>query len=92
MRTAVIKKKQNKSRCLIRWKYILFNTTESIEQLNYAQQLACDIGIDELDFVITACGAHDLSVTPPQVMNTIDVVNNYILSNRIFNKTVVSRS
>lgn len=92
MKKAVCRKKETKSNCKIRWKYILFNTTESVDQLSLAQEIARDIGIDELDFVITACGAQDMSVLPPINMNTISKVSEYLHSNRIFDKTVVSRS
>lgn len=92
MRTAAEAKRQFKSDCLIRWKYILFDSTESVEQLNAAQLLAKELGIDELDFVITACGSHDLSVLPPQKMNSIDIVKSYLNDNKIFPNAVTSRS
>ncbi len=92
MREAARTKKETHKNCRIRWKYILFDTSESVELLNKAQHLASEIGIDELDFVITACGAADGSVTPPKVMNTIDKMNEYIQSNPIFPTTIVSRS
>lgn len=92
MRTAANRKLETKSKCIVRWKYILFDTTESIDQLNQAQKIAQEIGIDELDFVITACGAYDLSVTKSQKMSQIATVENYIKENRIFKNTVVSRS
>lgn len=92
MRKAVARKKETNAMCKIRWKYILFNTTESIDQLNNAQQLAKDIGVDELDLVITTCGAFDSSVLPPQNMNNIETVRKYISNNKIFNSTIVSRS
>lgn len=92
MREGVKLKKELNRSCKIRWKYILFNTTESTELLDLAQEIADDIGIDELDFVITACGAADGSVTPPKIMNTFAIVTNYINNHKIFNNTVVSRS
>ena len=92
MKAAAEQKRTINSACKIRWKYILFNTTESIEQLNLAQQLAKDIGIDELDFVITTCGAFDASVLPPQHMNNIENMYKYLHNNPIFNGTLVSRS
>ncbi len=92
MGTAAKHKRQTGSKCIIRWKYILFDTTESIEQLNTAQKMACELGIDELDFVITACGAFDSSVLPPRYMNSIKAVQQYIADNPIFHKTMVSRS
>jgi len=92
MGVAASRKRQLGAKCTIRWKYILFNTTESIEQLNEAQRIAKELGIDELDFVITACGAFDSSVLPPQQMNQIETVRAYIAKNQIFPGTMVSRS
>lgn len=92
MQAAADRKRTTGATCKIRWKYILFNTTESIDQLNSAQQLAKDIGIDELDFVITACGAFDASVLPPRAMNNMEMMRAYISNNKIFGGTMVSRS
>lgn len=80
------------SKCKIRWKYILFNTTESVYKLNRAQEIAKDIGIDELDFVITSCGAYDNSVRPTENMKNLKVLQEYIDNNRIFDNTIASRA
>jgi len=90
MKQAVAVKKELKKSCEIRWKYILFNTNSNTELLNLAQKIAADIGIDTLNFVITACGASDGSVKPA-IVNTA-TVKNYIDNNRIFKNTIVSTS
>lgn len=92
MANATAAKRRLSSKCKIRWKYILFNTTEDFYLLNKAQQMANEIGIDELDLVITACGAADGSVTPPLIMNNLETVQHYIDTNKIFPNVVVSRS
>jgi len=92
MENAIKRKRELNSKCMIRWKYILFSVTEELKLLNKAQKIAKDIGIDELDFVITTCGAFDSSILPPQLMNRIDVVQHYINQNPIFSNTIVSRS
>jgi len=78
--------------CKIRWKYILFDTTESDELLNRAQQMAKDIGIDELDFVITTVGAFDKTVNPATRFKTMEQFNEYLTGNPIFTGSMVSRS
>ncbi len=92
MSQAASAKKRLNSSCKIQWKYILFNTTEDIKLLNKAQEIASDLAIDELNFVITACGAADGSVSPPLVMNTIVKVEDYIKTHKIFQNVTVSRS
>lgn len=92
MTDAVKRKQETNSNLTVRWKYILFDTTEDTEQLNQAQEIAKQIGIDELDFVITACGAYDRSVRPPLRMNTTRAIEQYLSSNKIFSKVVFSRS
>lgn len=89
---AAASKRILKRACKVRWKYILFNTTEHLHLLNKAQQMALDFGIDELDFVITAAGAADGTVTPPIVMNTVTKMQSYLNENKIFPSVVVSRS
>lgn len=85
-------KKTHGSKCKIRWKYILFNTNDSDEQLNKAQKLALDIGIDELDFVITHCGSHDRSITPSTRFTTLEQLNTYLRANKIFQMAFGSRA
>jgi len=92
MRTAAARKRAIGSTCEIRWKYILFKTTESPALLDEAQKLAKELGITTLDFVITSCGAADGSVKPPQVMNTIKAVNDYLRERQIFPNAIASRS
>lgn len=93
MTKAVEAKNRLKRTCKIRWKYILFNTTEHPDLLIKAMQMAKDIGIDELDFVVTACGAMDGSVTPAVHFTTVQSVKDFIMqNNRYFANTVVSRS
>ncbi len=92
MTAAATTKALLKRSCKIRWKYILFNTTEHPSLLNKAQQMALDIGIDELNFVITATGSQDRSVTPARQMNSLNAIQAYIANNKIFPNIVVSRS
>lgn len=92
MENAVAARDATAHNCKIRWKYILFNTTESDELLNRAQQMAKDIGIDELDFVITTVGAHDQSVIPAARFKTMAQFNEYLAGNPIFPGAMVSRS
>ncbi len=89
---AVESKKRLNKNCKIRWKYILFNTSESKELMDKAQEMSKELGVDELNFVITDCGSHDNSVLPAQNMNTLNKVNHYINNSRIFKETVVSHS
>jgi len=92
MRKAVYQKAIHQSTCKIIWKYILFNTTEDIELLNTAQNMARSLGIDELHFVITAVGSHDGTVTPAKTMNNFDVITDYIKTNPIFHNVLVTLS
>lgn len=92
MRDAVKFKVKNNKKCLIKWKYILFDTTDKQWQLDMAQKLAADIGIDELNFVMTACGAFDNSVLPSKEFNSLSKIQSYINSNKIFRKTITTRS
>jgi sulfatase maturation enzyme AslB (radical SAM superfamily) len=90
MRQAATKKKQLGRDCKIRWKYILFSTNSEKRLLDKAQEMAKEIGVDELDFVITACGAADGSILP--FPTTVAEMTNYINNNKIFHNTIVSRS
>jgi hypothetical protein len=92
MAQAATAKKRLQRSCKIRWKYILFNTTEDIALLDKAQKIALELDIDELNFIITDHAASDGSVLPPQVMNNIQIVNNYIINHQIFPRTLVSRA
>ena len=92
MTTAAQVKASTGSNCQIRWKYILFDTTEDEHKLDKAQELAKKIGIDQLDFVITSCGAYDGSVKPTSRFKILDNLRNYINNNRIFDNTIASRS
>lgn len=92
MARATTRNKELGTNCKIRWKYILFNTTESISQLNRAQEIANQLGIDELDFVITSCGAYDGSVKPTSEFKEISLLTRYIETHKIFNNTVASRA
>lgn len=92
MRKAVYQKAVHNSGCKIIWKYILFNTTESIELMNKAQKMAGDLGIDELHFVVTAVGSHDGVITPAKNMNTMEAIYNYLHDNHIFPNVLVTLS
>jgi wyosine [tRNA(Phe)-imidazoG37] synthetase (radical SAM superfamily) len=90
MQDAVRMRDANRSRCRIRWKYILFDTTSDPKLLDLAQKMAKNIGIDELDFVITAVGSYDGSVQPHKT--SLEQMTKYITTNRIFPHTTVSLS
>lgn len=92
MRAGVEMKRKEGSKVQIKWKYILFNSNDSEECLNRAQRTALNLGIDELDFIITHCGAQDNSVTPSPRFNTQEKLNQYIKNNPIFPKTLGSRA
>lgn len=92
LRAASARKRELQSTCQIRWKFILFDTNDSNESLNRAQNLANEIGIDELDFVITHCGAHDHTVNPSQRFPTLEKLNQYLNQNKIFDKSMGSRA
>lgn len=91
MRTAVEQKKAQQSTCSIRWKYILLSVTEDPKSLMRTQEMAKEIGIDELDFVITSCASNDGSVLPPQQLNTTSAVKKAI-NLPLFENTMVSYS
>ena len=83
------KAKTDKS-CKIRWKYILFNTND--HEINLAQRMAKDIGVDELNFVITTVGAYDGSIKPSSKFLTIQQIQEYLKEHNIFPNTKVSLS
>jgi organic radical activating enzyme len=80
------------SNCRIRWKYILFDTTESDELLNLAQNMARTIGIDQLDFVITTVGGYDGTIAPATRFKTMADFQFYLDASPIFPGAMVSRS
>jgi wyosine [tRNA(Phe)-imidazoG37] synthetase (radical SAM superfamily) len=92
MRAGAEQKRRYDSTCQIRWKYILFDCNDSDEHLNRAQRAALDLGIDELDFIITHCGAHDGTVKPSPRFQTVEQLNQYINGNKIFPMTIGSRA
>jgi len=89
LRSAVERKRALRANTQIVWKYILFNTTESIELLDRAQYIALELGIDVLWFVITWTAGTNGKVFPPQKMTTLETVKAYINSHRIFPDTRV---
>lgn len=54
MRDAAKRKKELGAKTIIAWKYILFDTTDDDEQIRNAQRLAKEMGVDRLDFNLTA--------------------------------------
>lgn len=75
-------------RCKVTWKYILFDTNDSIEEMNLAQQIAKSIGVDDLKFIVTNFAGGN--VTPSKkFINTLQV-DNYINSNKIFENCTTS--
>lgn len=92
MRNAAKYKRESNKRCLINWKYILFDTTDNIQLLDGAQRLATELNIDRLEFVLTNCGASDGSVKPSQELRTLQDVQSYINSSKIFPHTIASHA
>jgi hypothetical protein len=45
LRAATTRKRETGSRTKFVWKYILFDTTESVELMNNAQRMALDLGV-----------------------------------------------
>lgn len=90
MRTAVYHKMMSRAKCQIIWKYILFDHTAKEHLLNQAQQMALNLGIDELQFIITPVGSYDGSITPSQT--TIGAMEDYIRRNDIFHNTTIRLS
>jgi hypothetical protein len=84
MQEAVERKRALQSKCYIVWKYILFDTTESIELLDLAQRTAAKLGVDVLWFVITWAAGTNGKVFPPRKMTTLESVQAYLQSHRIF--------
>jgi hypothetical protein len=84
LRAATKRKREIGARTHIYWKYILFNTTESVELLNNAQRMALDIGVDGLIFVITWMAGSNGKVFPPREMTTLEAVDAYLTANPIF--------
>jgi len=89
MKTAAERKRALKSNTQIVWKYILFDTNESIELLDLAQRTALELGIDVLWFVITWSAGTNGKVFPAKKMTTLETVQAYLQSHRIFPDTRV---
>lgn len=87
MRAGVELINKYESSCKIVWKYILFDVNDQLEHLNKAQQIAKQIGISELRFIMTHAGSFDGKVKPSQMFNSMKQLQMYIESNRIFNQT-----
>ncbi len=77
----------NGNQCNVRWKYILFDTNDTIAEMNKAQEIAKSIGIGELFFVITHAGG--ATIKPSPTFTSRESVQNYIDNNKIFNNTKV---
>lgn len=84
LRAATERKRATGSRVQIVWKYILFDTTESVELLNRAQRIALELGVDGLLFVITWMAGTNGKVFPPKKMTTLAAVEEYLQANPIF--------
>ncbi|HXU33354.1 MAG TPA: hypothetical protein VN851_22520 [Thermoanaerobaculia bacterium] len=84
LKAATERKRALQSNCKITWKYILFDTTESVELLNRAQNLALELGVDALLFVITWTAGTNGKVFPPKVMTTLPDVQAYLDAHPIF--------
>jgi len=89
LQTAAERKRALGAGCKVVWKYILFNTTESIEALDRAQRLARDFAVDELVLVITWMAGTNGKVFPPRQMTELATVEHYLRSNQIFEHTRV---
>jgi len=72
-------------RTKIRWKYILFDVTQSKDLMDEAQRKAKEIGVAELFFVITHTGGGEIK--PSDRYKTMQQVIDYINENPIFDRT-----
>ena len=84
LRAAGERKRALNAKTQIVWKYILFDTTESIELLDRAQRTALELGVDVILFVITWSAGTNGKVFPARQMTTIEAVKAYWESHRIF--------
>ena len=84
LRTASARKRELRARTRLRWKYILFDTTESEELLNRAQRMALDAGADEILFVISKMAGTNGQVFPARNLTTPQAVERYLQANPIF--------
>jgi hypothetical protein len=84
LRAATTRKRELGAKTQIVWKYILFDTTESVELMNKAQRIALDVGLDGLLFVITWTAGTNGKVFPPKKMTTLEAVEAYMQANPIF--------
>ena len=88
MKKCVASKISHNRTCNIVWKYILFNTNDSYQEMNLAQHIANQIGIDELRFVITNFAGGN--VQPSCNFTTIDSVQQYLQNNKIFDNSTIN--
>jgi hypothetical protein len=84
LRAATERRRALDARCKIIWKYILFDTTESVELLDRAQRLAVELDVDCLLFVITWTAGTNGTVFPPKEMTTLAGVDAYLAAHPIF--------
>jgi hypothetical protein len=81
---ATERKRSLRSSCQVVWKYILFDTTESLELLDRAQCIAAELNVDALLFVITWTSGTNGRVFPPKTMTTLAEVDGYLQAHPIF--------
>lgn len=86
MRDAAKHRKSSK----IRWKYILFDTTDAEHLLLQALRMSRDLDIDQIRFIITSVGAKDKSVMPSS--KTLAEMEQFLASQTIFSNAVVEYS
>jgi hypothetical protein len=89
VRTAAQRKRLLRSKCNVVWKYILFDTTESMELLDKAQHLAAELDVSQLLFIITWNAGANGKVFPPKKMTTVAEVEGYLRARPIFRRTGV---
>lgn len=86
MKKGIQLKEKYDSNCNIIWKYILFDVNDGISQLNEAQRIAKQIGIQELRFIITHTGSYDGNVKPSTRYQSLEDIKSYLIDNPIFDK------
>jgi organic radical activating enzyme len=71
----------------VRWKYILFDTTESDELMLKALRMSKEIGVGKIRFIITHIGAKDKTVMPGK--KTMPEIEKFLASQSIFEEAEV---
>lgn len=86
VRSAVSEKKVINAKAQIVWKFILFSSNE--HEVVRAQELASDLGVDELKFIIPWKGGGQAE--PPKVLNSMTKLKKFLEAQPIFPHTTLA--